>query len=596
MLDEMAIRKNIEWTGHKFSGYIDFGADIINDILPEAKEALVFMLNCVNGRWKLPVAYFLIDGLGGYEKANLVKRCLQFIYDSGAKVISLTFDGIASNISMANYLGSNISIANMKTWFSHPISNRPIHILLDPPHMLKLIRNTLASRPAIYDTDGNPIEWSYLQKLVDIQNSEGLHIATKIRNRHIDWSREKMKVKVAAQTLSLSVAKALKYLRQKSTLDINSEPTETFVTNINDAFDILNSRNLLAKKFKCGIQNWNKEKIFLRIDQIIEYLKSLKELPNGQYMYTSRRKMGFLGMVISLNSLKSIYEENVCSNEPILKYVLAYKFSQDHLEVFFSAIRSRGGHNNNPTARQFESAYKRLLIHCEVTGSQNANCLDQTPISILTVSSKHKFQIVPSGIQCLDANLKDDNDIFESHLNDHAYYKLPEFATLSFYVVDVVSYIAGFVVRQVKKTVKCNPCICALTSHENNSIIVTLKQYSLNPKTGLIKASSDVIYLGKLAETEFRIFEQTDNLNKNNLIEILVIKCLRNMNKSVFKCLHDHMFDEDPQGNHIISLVKIIIAKYLKLRLHHKAESINDLRRDKRIRSVLTKQILFSNQ
>ena len=45
MLDEMAIRKKIEWTGHKFSGYIDFGADINNDSLPKAKEAVVFMVS-----------------------------------------------------------------------------------------------------------------------------------------------------------------------------------------------------------------------------------------------------------------------------------------------------------------------------------------------------------------------------------------------------------------------------------------------------------------------------------------------------------------------------------------------------------------------
>jgi len=118
-------------------------------------------------------------------------------------------------------------------------------------------------------------------------------------------------------------------------------------------------------------------------------------------------------MIISLNSLKSIFEDHVSSSEQILKYVLAYKFSQDHLEIFFSAVRSCGGHNNNPTARQFESAYKRL-IHCEVIGSQNANCLDQSPISILIVSSSHKDQIIPSGIQSLDANFNDENDIFES--------------------------------------------------------------------------------------------------------------------------------------------------------------------------------------
>ena len=182
-----------------------------------------------------------------------------------------------------------------------------------------------------------------------------------------------------------------------------------------------------------------------------------------------------------------------------MKYVLAYKFSQDPLEVFSSATRSRCGHNNSPTAHQFESVYKCLLIHCEVTGSQIANC----------------------------------------QLNDHTHYKLPNFETLSFYVV-VVSYIAGFAVWQVLQTVNRNPCICALTSDENTSILVTLKQYSLNPKTGLINASPDVIYLWKLAEKEFKIL-QTNHLNKKSIIEVLVIKCLRNMHKSVFKFLHDHV-------------------------------------------------------
>lgn len=203
-----------------------------------------------------------------------------------------------------------------------------------------------------------------------------------------------------------------------------------------------------------------------------------------------------------------------------------------------------------------------------MTGSQNANCLDRSSISILTVSSSHKYQIIPSGLHSLDANFNDENDIFESqiHLNDHDYYKLPEFEKVSHYVVDVVSYISGFVVKKVKKIVKCNICISALTSTEHTSRLVNLKQYSSNTKGGLVYASPDVIYLCKLAESEFRIIEQTNNLNKKNIMEVLVIKCLRNMNKSVFKSLHDHMFDEDAQGNHIISLSQNYYCQLFKIK------------------------------
>ena len=47
------------------------------------------------------------------------------------------------------------------------------------------------------------------------------------------------------------------------------------------------------------------------------------------------------------------------------KNLSTYKLSQDYIETFFSALRSKG-FNNNPNAQQFESAYKRLLVRHEI--------------------------------------------------------------------------------------------------------------------------------------------------------------------------------------------------------------------------------------
>ncbi|GBM81736.1 hypothetical protein AVEN_113954-1 [Araneus ventricosus] len=58
IVDEISIRKHIEWDGDKFSGYVDLGTQLDNYCLPPAKQALTFMLNA---NWKIPVAYFLID-------------------------------------------------------------------------------------------------------------------------------------------------------------------------------------------------------------------------------------------------------------------------------------------------------------------------------------------------------------------------------------------------------------------------------------------------------------------------------------------------------------------------------------------------------
>jgi hypothetical protein len=52
-------------------------------------------------------------------------------------------------------------------------------------------------------------------------------------------------------------------------------------------------------------------------------------------------------------------------NDQILKqnnlnYLLTYKLSQDHLEMFLSNIHSRGGFNNNRSVIHLESPYNKL--------------------------------------------------------------------------------------------------------------------------------------------------------------------------------------------------------------------------------------------
>jgi hypothetical protein len=37
-----------------------------------------------------------------------------------------------------------------------------------------------------------------------------------------------------------------------------------------------------------------------------------------------------------------------------MNFLITYKLSKDHLETFFSAIRGKGGYNNNSTCRQFK--------------------------------------------------------------------------------------------------------------------------------------------------------------------------------------------------------------------------------------------------
>ncbi|EFN76533.1 THAP domain-containing protein 9, partial [Harpegnathos saltator] len=92
MMDEMAIRKQVQWdhSARKFIGYIDYGSCIHEpEELPFAKEALVYLINGVNARWKIPVAYFLIDSLTAQERAEITRKVLDFLVPSGITIVAL---------------------------------------------------------------------------------------------------------------------------------------------------------------------------------------------------------------------------------------------------------------------------------------------------------------------------------------------------------------------------------------------------------------------------------------------------------------------------------------------------------------------------
>lgn len=68
--------------------------------------------------------------------------------------------------------------------------------------------------------------------------------------------------------------------------------------------------------------------------------------------------------------------------------------SQDYIELFFNAIRARGGWCVNPTPGHFSFAHKKLLMHRWVKSSDgNIEALDQTAILFLTRVPVGKFEM-----------------------------------------------------------------------------------------------------------------------------------------------------------------------------------------------------------
>lgn len=389
VFDEMSIRKHLQWSRaqKKFLGQIDYGFRPDCSEVPIANNAIVFMLKGINFELCLPVAHYFINTLNGEEKATLLKAIITKITSYSVRVLSVTFDGLCTNIKTCRILGADFRLKNFRPFIKVPGDESRIYVILDPSHLLKLSRNIIGNHKVLTDGAGQKIEWRFFENLERMRVEKDFTHMHKLTKRHIDFKNVKMNVRVAAQTLSDSVANSMECLMNEGYEEfLESTSTIKYVRHINNCFDIMNSTSTKTySKFKNAISPENKTEVFSFFVDLAEYLKRIK-FSNGETVIYTQTRAAFKGFIINATNFKSIYEECVDTN--LLDCLETFKFSQDHLESFFGRIRSLCGSDDNPTIEQFTAAFKKIVICSEIQSSEYANCSDALNLTILQVSSR----------------------------------------------------------------------------------------------------------------------------------------------------------------------------------------------------------------
>ena len=347
MIDGISIKKGLQHlSNRKVRGYVNIGSGIEDsDSMHLAKEAVVLMVVSLDGGWKLPIGYVVVNGMDATSTSGLISEALVRLHDVGVKVVSVTLDGPAEHFAGMKLLGAKFDMPNPEPFFPHPSSNEKFFVILDPCHMLKLVRNCLGQFKILKDSEGNNIEWRFIENLVDLQETEGLRAGNRVRRAHIDFLKMKMKLLLAAQTFSNSTADVIKFCDKNLRLPEfqGSEATVRFIQCIDRVFDFLNSRNRFAPQgFKAPLkkenENFWREEILLDV----EYLKGITDVL-GRPMYRTKRYVPFVGFITAVMSVINILDMFVKPIGSQIEYLLTYKLSQDHLELFFCAIKKCGG-------------------------------------------------------------------------------------------------------------------------------------------------------------------------------------------------------------------------------------------------------------
>ena len=192
-------------------------------------------------------------GITSETQSRLVVQALEHSFNNGLSVHAVVADGTATNPATMELLGAKFNGDGGidGTLNQEHTQGNEVYFKPDAVHMLKLARNALAHMEVLVDEDGNKIKWDHIVKLHEIQARQGLKLANKLGQRHINFERCKMKVAVAAQCLSKSVADAIRFLRNCD-LDgfSDAQGTIKFIETIDSIFDLLNSKNLFASGLK----------------------------------------------------------------------------------------------------------------------------------------------------------------------------------------------------------------------------------------------------------------------------------------------------------------------------------------------------------
>ena len=180
---------------------------------------------------------------------------------------------------------------------------------------------------------------------------------------------------------------------------------------------------------------------------------------------------------------------------------------------------------------------------------------------------------------------------------DHDYCDISNLMEPSELKSSAILYIAGYVVRMVRKKIHCLTCLAVLTTTKEKipDLFVAWKS------NGGLELPS--LVLVKICEEMEKCVMRMLSVNQGGLphgtglpdaIASTVLRVC--VECDVFSCLKQHMFDTTVVNNHVFNLIKCSAKCYLTIRMHHLGKQRNAGMHTKLVRKEYSKRTLFKGQ
>lgn len=264
------------------------------------------------------------------------------------------------------------------------------------------------------------------------------------------------------------------------------------------------------------------------------------------------------------------------------------------------------GCNDNPSAKQFESAWRKLLGQHQIGSSENANCMDNDfkSLNVLNASSrKHECATIDSNdwppqfvkdiqnIGSIENNNADDEQDFGDSAMDEGDYLITSDSAKIDIEDHVASYLAAVLERSIIEgrwyaPIRCKDCFRVFAE----DISVDDDFVKLKMKTSKLSApAQSTVDICKATEISMREFNY-ETKRFNQIQESVLSK----LNLSDVFWASD--FNSHAEENHKIRLVKLIIEMYMKKKQDYLSRCKTLAAHQAPWRSLLRKLVHFRGQ
>ena len=447
--DEISLKSALQYNPQRdvIEGFEHYGDSGQSKYM--ATHALAFMVRGLATKWKQPVGYFLSAGpVTGKTLQSLTRTCIDKLTKIGLSVKVLICDQGSNN---RQFLESFEKVTCDRPFIT--VNHNPVFVIYDPPHLLKNIRNNLMKQGFI--VNDKRVQWRYVTEFYYLDKANAIRMAPKLQDKHINLPPfASMRVNLAAQILSHSVAAGISTLCILGHLDAEAKHTASFIESFDQLFNVFNSNSLkCSQKFRHAIQNGSGHVQFLK--DAMKFIESVK--------LTSGRALPCLnGWKISIQSLLSLWADLSMNHD--FKFLLTNRLNQDCLENMFSVIRSRRGHGDNPNPQEFLAAFRQIVVDKLLLPSESSNCQADIDKVLLDLSS----------FPATSSQVSDPPVLVESFSDTEI-----DSDTTNICVQNVVSYMAGYLLRRTPFS--CHTC-------QSKFVVTHLSEN--DPTTELLKAKA----------------------------------------------------------------------------------------------------------